>query len=225
LHKIHLPEWAVERGRHLNHFSRIEPPHTALIAVDLQNAFMLPGEVFGNPHACDIVPNVNRVADTLRRCDGKVIWTRQTISEVAPRAYPQWQFDERLDFVRQAKRALTEGAPGHALHPGVRVEAADRVLNKYRYSAFARHSSDLDGILQEQGIDTLIIAGTLTNCCCESTARDANMLGYKVLFLSDATAAVTDEEHNAALLNLRIMFADVRTTEEVLHLLESASAA
>ncbi len=105
----------------------------------------------------------------------------------------------------------------------MQVGTADRVLNKYRYSAFARHSFGLDGILQEQGIDTLIIAGTLTNCCCESTARDANMLGYKVLFLSDATAAVTDEEHNAALLNLQIMFADVRTTDEVLRLLESAS--
>lgn len=225
MHKISIPAWAIERGRRLNHFSRIDPLHTALIAVDLQNAFMLPGEVFGNPHACDIVPNVNRVADALRRRGGTVIWTRQTISEAAPRACPQWQFDERLDFVRQAKRALTDGAPGHALHLGLQVESADRILNKYRYSAFARHSSGLDEILQEQGIETLIITGTLTNCCCESTARDANMLGYKVLFLSDATAAVTDEEHNAALLNLRIMFADVCTAEEALRLIESAPAA
>jgi len=53
----------------------------------------------------------------------------------------------------------------------------------------------------------LIITGTLTNVCCESSARDAYMLGYKVLFASDATAAVSDAEHNAALTNLRLNFA------------------
>ena len=222
MHRIDIPRWAIERGRLLNYFSRIEPTRVALIAVDLQNAFMLPGEVFGNPHACEIIPNVNRVARALRQRGGRVIWTRQTISEVPPLACPPWQFDERIESVRQAKRSLSDGAPGHALHVEARMEAGDRVLNKYRYSAFARYSSALDEILREGGIDTLIIAGTLTNCCCESTARDANMLGYKVLFLSDATAAVTDEEHNAALLNLQIMFADVRTTDEVLCLIESA---
>ena len=213
----------MQRGRRLNCFDRIEPARTALIGIDLQNAFTLPGEVFGNPHACDILPNVNRAADALRRRGGKVVWTRQTISDQPPLAYPAWQFDERLDFVKRAKQALAVGSPGHALHRGVEVGDGDQVLNKYRYSAFARHSSELDALLRDWGTDTLIIAGTLTNCCCESTARDANMLGYRVLFLSDATAAVTDQEHNAALLNLQIMFADVRRTSEVLEMIEPAT--
>jgi len=68
-------------------------------------------------------------------------------------------------------------------------------------------------------VDTLVIAGTLTNCCCESSARDAFMLGYRVLFAADATAAVSDEEHNAALLNLAVMFADVRRTDDIVALL------
>ena len=65
----------------------------------------------------------------------------------------------------------------------------------------------------------LIFVGTLTNICIESTARDANMLGYKVIVVSDACAAKTDAEHNAALLNLRIGFADVKDTATICDLL------
>ena len=57
-----------------------------------------------------------------------------------------------------------------------------------------------------RGIDTLIIVGTATNVCCESTARDAMMLNYKVFFVSDANACRTDEEHNATLAILMIMW-------------------
>jgi ureidoacrylate peracid hydrolase len=53
-------------------------------------------------------------------------------------------------------------------------------------------SSDIDAQLRSRGIDTLLIAGTATNVCCESTARDAMMLDYRVIMLSDANA--TDEE-------------------------------
>ncbi len=90
-----------------------------------------------------------------------------------------------------------------------------------RFDAFMPNSSDLDAILRQRGIDTLIITGTVTNVCCESTARDANMLGYKVVFVTDATAAFTDEEHNAALLSMAAVFAEVRDTAGVLRLLEA----
>ena len=70
----------------------------------------------------------------------------------------------------------------------------------------------------------LVIAGTLTNCCCDSTARDGNMLGYKIVFLSDATATRTDEEHNAALLTIRLNFGDVRTTDELPGMIAGSAA-
>ena len=73
--------------------------------------------------------------------------------------------------------------------------------------------------LQESGVETLVIAGVATNVCCESTARDAMMLDYEVLMVSDACAAATDEEHRSALNNLYLFFGDVQTTEEVLALL------
>jgi len=219
MHQLNLPDWAIERGRAMNYFPRIEPSRTALIALDLQNAFMEQGQIFGNRHAREIVPNVNRLARTLRSAGGQVIWSRQTVSHVAPFACPAWQLDTGNPIVQAAIEALTEGNPGHRLHQDVAVEDADIVLNKYRYSAFIRHSSDIEETLSTHDIDTLIIAGTLTNVCCESSARDAYMLGYRVLFASDATAAVTDAEHNAALLNLALNFADVRSTEDLVALI------
>jgi nicotinamidase-related amidase len=225
MHKINLPSWAIERGRTLNHFTRIDTTRCALLVIDMQNAFLAEGEIFANPHARGIVPHVNALGDGVRAAGGTVVWTRQTISDQPAFAYADWQFDERIPAVQAAKEALTEGAFGHGLFDRMEVHGADIVLNKYRYSPFILPSSTLHGILGERGVDTLIVTGTLTNCCCDSAARDANMLGYKVLFVADATAAVTDEEHNAALLNLVLMFADVRSTADVLGLVACSTPA
>jgi nicotinamidase-related amidase len=216
MHRINLPDWAVERGRRMNYFTHIDPGRTALIAVDLQNAFTCEGEVFGNAHARDVIPNVNRLAKALREKGGHVIWTRQT-TQSAPLG-----LDESDPFVRRAMQALTVGADGHRLNAATDVRESDVVLNKLRYSAFIQGSSDIDARLKALGVDTLVVAGTLTNVCCESSARDAYMLDYRVLFAADATAAVTDEEHNAALLNLCLNFADVRTTDALLALIAGA---
>ena len=70
----------------------------------------------------------------------------------------------------------------------------------------------------------MIITGTATNVCCESTARDAFMLNYRTLVVSDANATVSDEAHNASLNALFVRFADVLTTDEIVDLLAVASA-
>jgi ureidoacrylate peracid hydrolase len=88
-------------------------------------------------------------------------------------------------------------------------------VKKTRFGAFVQGSSKLHEILQARGIDTLIITGTATNVCCESTARDAMMMNYKVVFVSDGTATWTDDEHNAALGILLAQFCDVMSTDEV----------
>ena len=54
----------------------------------------------------------------------------------------------------------------------------------------------------------------MTNVCCESTARDAMMLDYRVVMLSDGNASLTDEEHAASLNNFLIFFGDVMTADE-----------
>jgi len=203
MNQIELPAWAIERGRRLNSFDRIDPARTALIAIDLQIAFTLAGEVFGNANARDIIPNVNRLANAMRAAGGHVLWTRQTVTRELPYAYPEWQYDATDPFVARAIADLTDGAASHQLHEALEVHPDDIVR------------------LAALNVDMLIITGTLTNVCCESSARDAYMLGYKVLFASDATAAVSDAEHNAALTNLRLNFADVKSTDALIALIEA----
>ena len=68
--------------------------------------------------------------------------------------------------------------------------------------------------LRSHGFDTLLIAGTATNVCCESSARDAMMLNFKVVMVSDALGALTDAAHSATLLTFYGYFGDVLTTDE-----------
>jgi nicotinamidase-related amidase len=213
MHQVDLPDWAIERGSVLNRFDTIDPARSALVVIDMQTVFLAPDQVFGNPHALDIVPAVNRLAAAMRAAGGRVIWTRQTVSHVPPLAMPAWQYDLDVPQVRRAVETMLAGTPAHALHPAMDVRPGDAVLDKYRYSAFLCPARALAQVLEEGGIELLVIAGTLTNVCCESSARDGNMLGYRVIVASDAMAARTDIEHNAALLNLRLNFADVRDSE------------
>jgi ureidoacrylate peracid hydrolase len=94
------------------------------------------------------------------------------------------------------------------------VKPQDLIVVKNRYSAFIQGSSNLEQVLRERGIDTVLITGTVTNVCCESTARDAMMLDYRVVMVSDGNASLTDEEHAASLNNFLIFFGDVMTTDE-----------
>jgi nicotinamidase-related amidase len=215
MHKIDIPDWAIARGRSMNNFPTIDPARTALVAIDMQNVFMEPDEVFGNPNTLDIVEPVNLAARTLRDAGAKIIWTRQTVSHEPPLAMPAWQYDLSIPSVRRAVDAMIAGTRSHAIHAAMDVRSADIVVDKYRYSAFMCPAGGLKSRLGALDVDTLVIAGTLTNCCCESTARDGNMMGYKIVFLSDATSTNTDAEHNAALLNIRLLFGDVRSAGEL----------
>lgn len=209
-HVVELPDWAVARGRGLNDFPRLLPGRTALVVIDMQRAFVGEGEVFGNAHARAIIDPVNQLAEAARDAGCPVIWTRQTVSDTPPLAMPDWQYDMADPHVARAVAALRAGTESHALHPAMAVDRHDLVLDKYRYGALMCPAQALPDALRRLGIGMLVLAGTLTNVCVESTARDANMAGWRVIVASDATAAVTDAEQNAALLNLRLNFADVK---------------
>jgi len=98
------------------------------------------------------------------------------------------------------------------------LQRADlRFPDANKFIGFDNYGTVLSSSLWWQDVfHTLIITGTLTNCCCESTARDAMQMNYKIIFVSDANAALTDAAHNATLENMAMLFADVMTTGEVL---------
>lgn len=224
MHTIRLPKWAEARGRGLNRFEALVPGRTALVNIDMQSAFVDEGQVYGNPHARDIVGAVNALSRAMRAAGAPVIWTRSTHTFDGPCAPPPWQYDPAQPRVAEGIAALTAGAPGHGLSAAMEVADADIVLDKYRYGALSCPAGALRRSLEGLGVEMVVITGTLTNCCCESTAREANMAGYKVIVVADAMAAVTDAEHNAALLNLRVSFADVHRTKRLLAMVAAMSA-
>jgi ureidoacrylate peracid hydrolase len=225
MHKIAIPSYAIERalarrGR-LHPFDSIDPARAALVVVDLQNGFMAPGQPAEIAQAREIVPAVNRLAAATRATGGTVVWIQNTITPESEKSWSVYlgSFAD-AEWGPRMRRAFTPGDFGHALYPGLEVRPGDLTVRKYRFSALVQGASDLDGMLRARGIDTLIIVGTATNVCCESTARDAMMLNYKVFFVSDANACRTDEEHNATLAILMGMFADVRSADEIIDLLQ-----
>ena len=225
MHKIAIPSYAIERalarrGR-LHPFDALDPVRTALVVVDLQNGFMAPGQPAETPNAREIVPAVNRLAGATRATGGTVVWIQNTITPESIEAWSVWFGDFGTgEWGPRMQRAFTPGDFGHAIYPSLEVKPGDLTVRKTRFSALIQGASDLDAILRARGIDTLIVVGTATNVCCESTARDAMMLNYKVFFVSDANACRTDEEHNATLGIMTVMFADFRSTDEMIALLE-----
>jgi ureidoacrylate peracid hydrolase len=220
MHEVAIRKEIIERvlarrGR-LHLFDRLEAKRTALLVIDMQNAFVAPGAPIEVPGARDIVPGINRLAAELRRRGVPVIWVLHQNSG-------DWNgfFDVFVRPENRARAAQALSAGSELQKPWRELDIAPRDLRvtKNRYSALIGGASDLGTLLKQRGIDTLLIAGTKTNVCCECTARDAMMLDYKVVLLCDCTAALSDEEHLATLENVIQQFGDVMTADDALALL------
>jgi ureidoacrylate peracid hydrolase len=219
MHKLMIPETIRNRVRtrtgKQHPFDSLAAERTALVVIDLQNYFMKPGMPGEIGMAREIVPTVNRLAGELRRRGGHVVWIRTS----ANNADKSWSvFHDWLMTPDRSQRRLDtmdEAADGYQFWPSIDLQPQDAQITKTRYSAFIQGSSPIDQHLKDRGIDTVLIAGTATNVCCESSARDAMMLNYKVVMVHDALATYADEEHNASLSAFYSNFGDVQGVDEV----------
>jgi ureidoacrylate peracid hydrolase len=193
----------------------IDPGKTALVVIDMQNHFMAPGFMAETPMARAVVPHVNRLAAALRDMGGQVVWIQNVTNETWESWSTYHQFLQTPDRAAARYASMEDGAKGHELWPELDVRAQDVRMNKRRYSAFLQGSSDIEGHLRARGIDTVLVVGVATQVCCESTARDACMLNFRTLMISDACATDTDELHNASLNAFYLNFGDVQTVDEV----------
>jgi ureidoacrylate peracid hydrolase len=212
-----------QRGRpHI--FDKLDMRRTAHVIVDLQNGFMEPGAPVEVPAAREIVPAVNSISAAVRERGGQNIFLRMTVDEDSQSSWSNW-FAYMHNGATRLRLAESFAREAHywRLWPELEVTGSDLTIEKTRFGAFVPGASRLHDVLQKRGIDTLIITGTLTNCCCESTARDAMQMNYKIIFVADANAALSDAAHNATLENMLMLFADVMTTQEVLSAVHRAA--
>ena len=229
MHKLSLPADLVERvtkrvGR-AHPFDVLDPAKTAFVVIDMQNYFMHPdyqGEV---PLAREIVPDVNRLAAAVREAGGHVVWVKNATNDTRESwsVFQDWLMTPERRDRRYA--TMDTAHEGHALWPLLDAKPQDAQIVKKRFSAFIQGSSDIVAYLRDRGIDTVLIGGTATNVCCESSARDAMMLNFKVVMVHDALATYTDEEHNATLRIFYSIFGDVQTVDEVIASLDRGRAA
>ena len=206
-----------QRGGGEHMFERIDLSRTAHVVVDMQNGFLEPGAPVEAPAARDIVPEVNAISRAVREGGGINVFLRMSVDDASMQSWSNWfKHFHTPGSTAGFLHAFGRGRHYWDLWPALDVEPADLKVDKTRFGAFVPGASDLHEVLQARGVDTLIITGTLTNCCCESTARDAMQMNYKLIFVADANAALSDAAHNAALDSLCMLFADVRTADEVL---------
>jgi ureidoacrylate peracid hydrolase len=230
MHKVNIPQSVVDRviarcGTDHPH-ADLDPARTALVVVDLQNGFMMEGVAHALcKEAVDIVPNVNRLALAVRATGGKVFWIQNTHDDACMDSWSHMHAMVRPENRERRTRSMSEGTLGHQLWSELDVRAEDVKLQKKRFSALIQGSSDLEAELRAGGYDTVLITGTVTNVCCESTARDAMMLNFRTIMVSDGNAAANDEEHNASLIAFYLTFGDVMDTDLVIQCLERRTAA
>jgi len=160
----------------------IDPKKTAMIVVDMQNDFVAPGAAMETPAARQIVP---KLAEALRICREAGIRVVYTAHVHRRDGCDMGLFDDLHPPIAN-RDALVDGTLGVDIYPELAPKTGEHVIKKHRYSGF--FGTDLDIILREWGVDTVIISGTTTENCCHATARDAMFRNYRVAFLSDATA-------------------------------------
>ncbi|MBI3303793.1 MAG: cysteine hydrolase [Deltaproteobacteria bacterium] len=207
----------------------IIPEKTAMIVVDMQNDFVQEGAPIEIPRARAMVPRLNRLLDVCRAHQIPVIYIHHVIRGGDIDA---GRLADHHEAIRNNK-AILAGTPNVEIYEGLKPHPGDLVVAKPRYSAF--YGTDLEAILRSQGIDTLIISGTVTDVCCESTTQDAFSRDYKVIFLSDGTAATdwpdlgfgpvsAEEVQKVVLTVLAMCFAQVSSIDQVMAEIEHLSS-
>ena len=201
----------------------VVPERTALINVDMQNAFV-EGYPLSAPDGLNVLTRINRLAEACRRADVLVVHTRSVFRSDGSNLGVLGEIDPRTK-----KGILFEGSKAAELHPRLAVATSDIILNKPSFGAF--HDTDLDLILRSRGVDTVYITGIATNVCCDTAAREASVRGYRVLFAGDGTATLAMGNASPADLQaatcatLAQVFAQITTVDEMITKIEGAGEA
>ncbi|KEH40941.1 putative nicotinamidase [Medicago truncatula] len=164
------------------------PQTCALLVIDMQNYF--------SSMAALILANLNTTITLCRRASIPVIFTRHCHKSPSDHGMlEEWWFGD----------LIMDGSIEAELMTALDRKGEDMVVEKSTYSAF--RNTGLEEKLKEMGVDEVIVTGVMTNLCCETTAREAFIRGFRVFFSTDATATSDLDLHEATLKNMAYGFA------------------
>lgn len=181
--------------------------NAALLIVDMLNDFCTPGGVMVMDTAKDIYAPLRNLIDKARENDVTIIYVND--------CHRAGQYDAEFD-----KRPVhcIEGSWGQEVVDELKPNEGDLIVNKRRYSSF--YQTDLELILRERGIDTVIITGVMTNICVRSTAHDAFFKGFNVIVPSDCCAASCQREQESSLVDINTCYGLVVESNDIIELME-----
>jgi isochorismate hydrolase len=178
--------------------------NTVLLVIDMQYRFKEVAE--------PIIPNVTTLMKSCKSKGIQIIYTRHGYKDSAGEA----------GMMKKWWGNLTKyGTQEWQIFEKLKPQNDASVIDKETYNAFFR--TDLSERLEASGVNSIIICGVMTNCCCETTAREAFVRDYDVFFVADATQTINEELHLASLRNLAYGFAYIVDTKSMCHMLSTSN--
>src|SRR5512145_3470128 len=197
-------DWLKRISPFNTHSMQLQRDKAALLVIDMQYFFLDSASPSYTCGGLAILPKLQKVIQAFRQANRPVIYTRHV------------HHPDQLDAGIMGwwwEGMCLEGSPESEIHQDIAPRQSEKVIFKHRYSAF--YNTDLETVLRNLKVEDLVVAGIMTNMCCESTARDAYYRDYRVFFLADGTGSVNEEMHVASLLNLAFGFAWVTTGDAI----------
>jgi nicotinamidase-related amidase len=197
----------------------LSPGRTALLVVDMQRAFVEPGQAMEVPPAREVVPRIQELVGIFREKRLPVIFTEFTYSPAAPLLVGELHPEHRpaapgapTGFGRPSSSCL-EGEDNARVIPELAPRADELVVRKHYYDGF--NGTVLDGALRARGIRTLVVTGTMTDICVLGTVIGGFNREYRLIVVEDAVATLWPEIQRAALDIIGRAYARVRSAKEV----------
>lgn len=185
---------------HNTHRYTIHPKRAALLIIEMQNVFLQEIGIITEYQ----MNNIQNIITAAEKSGIKIIYVRHNDDSELSKTMVDWwngdKIEKNSDGWQIINRFNTNGKT---------------IIDKNQYSAFFK--TDLDDVLKKEKIEDVIITGVMTNCCCETAARDAFMHGYRVFFINDATSTINEDLHLATLKNLSFGFAYVQNTQDLIN--------
>lgn len=180
------------------HKLTVNPKRSALIVIEMQNVFRNDLNMISDKQ----LNNIKTIIEASEKAGVHIIYVRHNDSHEISKSMIDWWNGDKIEY----------GSKGWEMIDGFDT-TGKTIIDKNQYSAFFK--TELDEVLRANKIEDVIIVGVMTNCCCETTAREAFMYGYRVFFINDATSTFNEDLHLATLKNLSFGFACIQDTKHL----------
>jgi len=208
---------------------------SALIVVDMQNDFVHPDGGFAHrarenpaakidlPFLMGTIPQVKKLAEAFRKAGRPVIYIAHVVKpDYSDAAFPYWRAAPGQPGSGN-RTFIAEGSWGAQIVDELKPRPGEHLVVKKGFGGFS--NTPLDTILRNMGVNTCVVSGVTTCVCVSTTVRGGVEHNYRMILVRDAVAEVHRDTHEAEIKTMARVFADVKTTDEVIMMLAGAETA